>query len=368
MALWLPAAVLLCATVSPVLAGNGDGGANLRADPGWRLLNERRYQHALDAFIRAARRAPADGTPWLGIAFSQRALGRPEQAVEAGEQALKLEPQLPLAHRLLGDLYLAQDEPAAAAPHYRAALQEDPNDVELLANLRSAEGHAQADAGLDRLFSRRAIVKFKGSAGSDGRALAGVVAERLDRVAEDIGSVIGYHARDRVVVVLHEDRQFRAEHGSAPWVNGFYDGRIHLSDARVADGGAGLVALLRHEYAHAVVRRMSDGRAPTWLDEGLAVYFERKPARPGKSGPPMPLSALHGDFLGLSKDEARAAYAASYRATRVLIDRYGLPAVGRLLEALPQAADFPRAFEQVFRAPYHDFEARWAIIPTKKKA
>jgi len=153
---------------------------------------------------------------------------------------------------------------------------------------------------------------------------------------------------------------------SPKWVRGLFDGRIHLSIEELAGDLTARQAALRHEYTHAVVHRLSGGHAPTWLTEGLALYFEggdmvrhrEDPRRQARTR--LPLTSLHGSFLTLEARSARLAYAESYGATRALVQRHGLTGVRRLLETLAVVPDLATAFETVLPERYSDFQAAWA--------
>ncbi len=53
-----------------------------------------------------------------------------------------------------------------------------------------------------------------------------------------------------------------------------YDGRIKMPIGGLERGSERLKRTLRHEYAHAAIVTLSRGKAPVWLNEGLAQVAE----------------------------------------------------------------------------------------------
>jgi tetratricopeptide (TPR) repeat protein len=336
--------------------------AAVLAETGWKLVKGGAYHKAEQIFSEAAALAPADAAPLIGLGVSRHLLVRDEQAEAAFRKALALDPGSAQAHKFLGDIYDQRGESGAALQHYEAAVRRDPADSGIRGRVEAARRAAEAEAGLDRIFSAHFVVKFHRST---DRVVANTVADRLETIAATAGKQWAYVPSSRVVVVLYPSRQFA--HAEGPeWAQGLFDGRIHLPAERVS--GTDADAVLRHEYTHAVVHRLSGGQAPAWLNEGLALYMERGPEAVGtwereasriRSGERPPLAALHRGFLELAPADASLAYAESYGATRALIKRHGLAPVRRLLESLSVTPEFSEAFETVFRERYSDFDAAW---------
>jgi hypothetical protein len=249
--------------------------------------------------------------------------------------------------------------------HYEIAARQDPNDAGIKARVLAARRAAEAEAGLDRLFTAHFVVKFHRST---DRAVANAVADRLETVCRTIGTQWSYVPASRVVVVLYPRGQFQGAASGPDWAQGLFDGRIHLPVERVSGDPAAADASLRHEYMHAVVHRLSSGQAPAWLNEGLALYMERGPDAAGsweregrqiRAGERPPLAALHRSFLELPPGDASLAYAESYGATRALMQRHGPAPIRRLLESLSVTPDFAEAFETLFHERYSDFDSSW---------
>jgi tetratricopeptide (TPR) repeat protein len=295
----------------------------------------------------------------VGLGISRYRLRQDDRALAALNHALALYADVEHAHALLGDLYFRRDELKDSIRHYEAALRQDPSDAAVQNGLFTARRAHQAETHFDRVHSPHFIVKFEPAF----RGLANQVIDRLDRLYPIIGRRLGLTAEDAMIVILYSDRQFAELTGSPAWAGSLYDGKIHLAGQTLEMKS--LDATLAHEYTHAIVHRLSGGHAPTWLHEGLALYFEGRPVAWGRDilaryrDEIVPLHALHNSFLGLPSRNAQIAYAEGYGATRAMIDQYGFVLIRRLLETLAGTPDFAAAFETVFQTPYRDFEAAW---------
>lgn len=164
-----------------------------------------------------------------------------------------------------------------------------------------------------------------------------------------------------MTAILYTDQQFRDITRSPAWTKALFDGKIHLPIGSPIENESLLKKVVHHEYTHALVHQLSRGKAPTRLNEGLALYFEEGGRLDRERLPPplLPLERLHGTFMAYDEPTARQAYAQSRSATAYLIDRCGLFRIKLLLEELADNTPFPNAFEQIFLIPYADFQLEW---------
>lgn len=345
------------------------GRGRLLAQTGWNLIRSGEYSGAAHAFTQAIALVPEDASALVGLGLSQYRLSRNNDAVISLNRALTLNPDIQHAHVLLGNLALKRDDLEAAIRHYETALQQDPNDVAAQDGLFTARRQYQAEARWHRLFSPHFVVKFDASS----HRIANQAIERLEQLYKEIGRKLGYYPDETIVVILYSDRLFTDMTDSPAWAGGLFDGKIHVACRTLLQDAVSVKAALAHEYAHAIVHRLSGGHAPTWLSEGLALYFEGRGTAwsrdllARRQGEIRPLHSLHGSFLGLRHDEPAVAYAESYSAAQALIDRYGLARVRRLLATLAMTSDFAAAFEHTFQKPYRDFEAAWVAAQTDRR-
>ncbi|MGH7233564.1 MAG: tetratricopeptide repeat protein [Nitrospiraceae bacterium] len=351
---------------------NGQGplpAASLR-DAGWEFLRSGDYSRAAQVLADASRQFPQDASVQLGLGISHYRMARHEAAVAALNRALSLNPDIHDAHALLGDLYFKRDELEASVRHYEAAADQDPADSSVQGGLFAARRAVRAEADLQRVWSAHVVLKF------DRRyhSLADEVLDRLERLSRFIGSQLGWTAEEPMIVILYSDRDFKELTGSPAWAGGLYDGKIHLAGGALMEQRTRVGAVLAHEFTHAMVHRLSGGHAPTWLQEGLALYFEGRPASWSSKilarhrNAIIPLHALHGSFLGLPPGDAELAYAEGDSATRAMIDQYDFVKIRQLLTDLAARPDFAAAFEAVFHRPYRDFETAWIRGLTGRRA
>jgi hypothetical protein len=86
--------------------------------------------------------------------------------------------------------------------------------------------------------------------------------------------VFGDIPKLNVQVHLMPEEEYYALTSAPEWTNAiFYEGEI-LIPVRKTTSHESINRTIRHEFTHAVVDAMSDGKCPGWLDEGLAQWAE----------------------------------------------------------------------------------------------
>jgi len=191
------------------------------------------------------------------------------------------------------------------------------------------------------------------------------------RILEDAYGVVGrafsHYPDQEIQVILYADQQFQEVTDAPGWSGGVYDGKIRIPIGGIEKETPGLRRILYHEYTHAVVRDITK-RCPTWLNEGLAQYFEGRTidARQkdmlrqiSMTGKLPTLANLEGSFMGLEGGQAAYAYLISLSSVGYMIDNFGLYRVKIVLEELAKGTDTNKALSNGIMASYEEFERGW---------
>ena len=234
---------------------------------------------------------------------------------------------------------------ASAGPWASAAQQRPPDRDEILHRdfLRTADTH------FTMLFE-----------GPQDYQLASRALVALESAYFRIGSSLGEYPDDLITVVLYTEEQFRDITRAPAWAAAAYDGKIRVPIRGGLEHPEELERVLSHELAHAFVRAIAPRGVPTWLNEGIAMYFEpgggrRADERLAQSPKRLPFDRLARQFGTLSSADAELAYAQSAVITRHLFDEGGGWTVPALLRDLADGVSFPEAYERRLLLPFRDF-------------
>jgi len=259
----------------------------------------------------------------------------------------------------LGTAYRQLGEREAAVEALHRAREAGARGPDFDAMVARAERELDTEWDFGETRSAHFTIGYAGE--HDSVAAADLVAQGLERAYFHVGAKLDLYPGERVPVVLYASEDFHDVTQTPSWSAGVYDGRIKLPvGGLMASDEDVLERTLRHEYGHVLVHELSRGRAPVWLNEGVAIWAEEE--RDGDrvewaegtiGGQPLfHLNQLEGAFTRLPPDRVHVAYAQSYLAVRALVDRHGARRLRTLLEEIGKGATFERAYsEQLYGDP-----------------
>ncbi len=202
--------------------------------------------------------------------------------------------------------------------------------------------------------------------GPENSTAAHLISLVLEEAYRKVGADLLFWPGGRLGAVLYPRKQFFDITRSPSWVGAIYDGKIKMPAGGVTERTRELERVIFHEYTHALVYRLSAGRAPTWLNEGLAQYEEGR-ARPGFAARAaalvreggMPLRSLEGSFLALAPEEAAKAYDLSFSVTSYIINEFGLSAPRKILTDLAAGMGLDEALKGTIYLSTDELERAW---------
>jgi hypothetical protein len=330
---------------------------------GWDAIRAGKTHEAARFFQEAMALDAQDATLFLGAGLAAHLNGREKDARGALQEALRLDPKLTAASVLLGEIAYRAGDLDSAMRTYEAALAFEPaqSGVQLRTRLEAWRKEATLHAGFQKNLTPHFTVLFEGPA---EQRLAAHAIEVLEAAYWRICTELLAYPPEVITVILYTDEQFRDITRSPDWAAGLYDGKIRVPMRGALDDPRRLEKVLTHEFTHALVQSVASRGVPTWLNEGLAVFFEPGDLRWAeavvrKAPAPLPLSGLHGEFRRLPVDRVPLAYAESALAVQAMMKRSGAYSLALMLQDLASGVTFAEAFERRMSLSYADFQDGW---------
>jgi tetratricopeptide (TPR) repeat protein len=322
------------------------------------------YQAAQGEFEKAIRYDDHNTTAHLGLGISLFHLRDDSRAELALSRAAELNPREATAYQFLGELYYRRDDFETAASYWEKAAALNPANTALRARLDRIKREHKTERDFNRDVTSHFLIKYEGRE----KIEAGKIVLRiLEDAYGEIGRAISFYPDRDIQVILYSSEQFQEVTEAPGWSGAVFDGKIRVPIGGIEQETPGLRRILYHEYTHAVVRAITP-RCPTWLNEGLAQYFEgreineRQKSALGqfsKAGKLPRLAHLEGSFMGLGTGQAAYAYLFSLSSVRYMIETAGLYRVKGLLEELAKGADTDKALRNSILLSYDEFERGW---------
>jgi tetratricopeptide (TPR) repeat protein len=322
------------------------------------------YRAAREAFEEAILYNDGDAAAHLGLGMAFFHLRDDKYAERELTKAAELDPNGAAAYQLLGELYYRKDDLETAASYWEKAVTLNPSAAGLRARLERIRRENSTEKDFNRDVTSHFLTKYEGRE----RIEAGRI---VLRILEDAYGVVGrglsYYPDREIQVILYSGRQFQDVTDAPGWSGGIYDGKIRIPIGGIEQETPGLRRLLYHEYTHAVVLSITP-RVPTWLNEGLAQYFEGKEpddrqkdalGKIARAGKLPSLSNLEGSFMGLNNNQATYAYLFSLSSVRYMIDTLGMYRVKSVLDELAAGADVAKAISNGTTLSYEELDRGW---------
>jgi len=236
------------------------------------------------------------------------------------------------------------------------ALRADP---EVQAALDKALRDKQEEDSYKENESAHFNLKYSGAAEP---GLARDVLRTLELHFAAIESELNFTPPDSIGVILYTQQAF-ADITKAPgWVGALNDGRIRVPVQGLTAMTPELSRVLKHELTHSFVGQKTRGRAPTWLQEGLAQWMEGQ--RSSQNAPALTqvfaaghaasLGKLEGSWMSLNGDQAAYAYAWALANVEYIIEADGMGDIERILERIGSGEATESALREVLHSDYGD--------------
>jgi tetratricopeptide (TPR) repeat protein len=327
---------------------------------GWEAIQTGDGERAAAAFRRALAVNPRDARTLVGAGIAAHLIGRDDDAISSLKRALDVQPDYAYAAYILGQVAYERGDLDLAIRSFETVVKVSPGNRDIYNQLQQWKKEAALHASFNERQDARFRILFEGP---EQRAIADRVAATLETAYRRVGKALNAYPPETITAILYTREQFRDITRSPGWAGGAYDGRIRIPVKGALNSVADLDRIVTHEFVHAAIQTLAPRGVPTWLNEGLASYFE-----PGQaawltrslrtSSRLIPLSELEEGFGRYDGDEALLAYAESVVAARVLLERLG-PNFPVFLQYVGNGTSVEQSL-LLFNLTYADIERAWA--------
>ncbi|HEY6874452.1 MAG TPA: tetratricopeptide repeat protein [Geobacteraceae bacterium] len=282
---------------------------------------------------------------YFGKRYDEAAIVLEEARQRGGENILVL--------FYLGRVRYDSGDLAGALEAWDAALTLEPDNKAISEMADKARRESAVESRMEKGYRSMFVISYDEGTGS---ALADDVLAVLESAYNRVGSDFSLYPSVRIPVILYTRQDYRSVTSSPEWSGGLYDGKVRLPIGGAHEITPLLRGVLFHEYTHVVVRELTRGNCPTWLNEGLAELEGRREFDPpltsleaaAKTGSFLPFSALEKSLASFSAKDAQLAYQQSYAMVRFMVSAYGWHKVRELLVDLGSGMGIEAAIAATF--------------------
>jgi tetratricopeptide (TPR) repeat protein len=315
-------------------------------------------EHALIDERSALTYAPEDTLLLLNVAYLYLRRSEYKQALDYLGRARRVAPSNPDVAKLMGWAYYGMNKLEQAVAEWQRAYALRP-EPEVKAALEKAQRDAQEEESYKENESSHFTLRYSGGAKP---ALAREVLRALEMHFSAIESELGYSPPEPIAVILYTEQAFLDITRAPSWAGAINDGRIRVPVQGLTELTPELSRVLKHELTHSFVKQKTHGRAPTWVQEGLAQWMEGK--RSGENAAVLlqvyankqaiSLGTLEAPWMRLPADAAAYAYAWALANMEYIVRTGSMVDVERILDRIAAGSPTEQAVREVLHSDYGD--------------
>src|SRR6266436_1260162 len=315
-------------------------------------------EHALADENSALIYAPDQPDLLMNVAYLHLRRSEFKQSLDFLERARRVAPNNPDVPKLAGWAYYGMNKLDQAVAEWRRALALRP-DREVRAALNKAQRDKQEEENYKENESTHFTLRYSGEAEP---GLAHDVLRTLEGHFSAIESELNFTPPDSIGIILYTQQAFADITRAPGWVGALNDGRIRVPVQGLTSMTPELSRVLKHELTHSFIQQKTRGRAPTWIQEGMAQWMEGKRSNDHAAELVQiyderhgaPLTAFEGSWMNLHTDDAAYAYAWALANIEYLVQANGMVDMQRILDRIAAGSSTEAAIYEVLHVNYDE--------------
>ena len=322
------------------------------------LENKGDTDSAIEQYRQALVFAPQNNGLLLNLALLYLHENQFTAALDPLERARRTSPDSADVAKLMGWAYYGANKMDQAIKEWKRSERLRP-DPQVEQALEKVERDKSAEDSYREAETAHFDLKYYGGAAPD---LARGILRALEDDFRDLESKLDYTPPEQIAVILYTQQAFADITRAPGWVGALNDGRLRIPVQGLTQVTPDLARVLKHELTHSFVGQKSRGRAPTWLQEGIAQWMEGRRSssvagglvEAAAQGQVPPLGTMEGSWMSLSGNSAAFAYAWSLAVVESMIDAGGVSDISRLLDRIGVSSSSEAALQETLHLNYAD--------------
>jgi len=315
-------------------------------------------EHALADEQTALTYAPEDPIILMNVAYLHLRRSEYKASLEYLDRARRVAPDNPDVAKLAGWAYYGTNKLDQAVSEWQRALALRP-DAEVQGALAKAQRDRREEEDYKENESSHFTLRYSGAAQPE---LAREMLRALETHFSAIESELNFTPPDPIGVILYTDQAFADITRAPGWVGALNDGRIRVPVQGLTSLTPELSRVLKHELTHSFIQQKTHGRAPTWVQEGLAQWMEGLRSADSAAvlvqvydaKQAMTLEELEGSWMKLPSDIAAYAYAWALANIEYIVRVDGMGDVERILNLIAAGSSTEEAIREVLHSNYDE--------------
>jgi len=315
-------------------------------------------EHALADENSALIYAPEQPDLLMNVAYMHLRRSEFKQSLDFLERARRVAPNNPDVSKLAGWAYYGMNKLDQAVAEWRRALALR-SDREVRAALNKAQRDKQEEENYKENESTHFTLRYSGEAEP---GLAHDVLRTLEGHFSAIESELNFTPPDSIGIILYTQQAFADITRAPGWAGALNDGRIRVPVQGLTSMTAELSRVLKHELTHSFIQQKTRGRAPTWIQEGMAQWMEGRRSNDHAAELVQiyderhgaPLAAFEGSWMNLHTDDAAYAYAWALANVEYLVQANGMVDMQRILDRIAAGSSTEAAIYEVLHVNYDE--------------
>ncbi len=315
-------------------------------------------EHALTDERTALTYTPEEPVILMNVAYLHLRRSEYKVSLEYLERARRVASDSPDVAKLAGWAYYGMNRLDQAVSEWQRALALRP-DPEVQRALEKAQRDSREEENYKENESSHFTLRYSGAAEPD---LAREMLRALETHFSAIESELDFTPPDPIGVILYTDQAFADITRAPGWVGALNDGRIRVPVQGLTSLTPELSRVLKHELTHSFIQQKTHGRAPTWVQEGLAQWMEGQRSRDNAAllvqiydeKQAMTPGQMEGSWMNLSGGIASYAYAWALANVEYIVQVDGMGDVERILNRIAAGSSTEAAIQEVLHSSYED--------------